>query len=95
MNPETFRQWRKKRTEAHRVLITQLKDNPCTDCGVRYPPYVMDFDHRDPSQKKFGLSIGGNNYSRSEKAILAEVAKCDLVCSNCHRERTHGNKFPV
>jgi len=46
----------------------------------------MDFDHRDGRLKKFGL----NSVHRvTKQAILREIAKCDVVCSNCHRERTH------
>jgi hypothetical protein len=46
----------------------------------------MDFDHRDPSEKLSGVTrmIGRSGTPR----ILAEVAKCDIVCANCHRTRT-------
>ena len=47
---------------------------------------MMDFDHRDPSMKSFALS--GKVQLKSEEALLREVAKCDVVCANCHRE-TH------
>jgi hypothetical protein len=72
-----------------REFIKIKKDVPCMDCGTKYPYYVMDFDHRDTSQKKFNISemavIG------SWKLLKEEIEKCDVVCSNCHRERTHGN----
>ena len=61
---------------------------PCTDCGVPYPYYVMDWDHI--KDKKFNVSRMGS--LGSEKLILEEIAKCELVCSNCHRERTHKRK---
>ncbi len=47
----------------------------------------MDFDHRDRTTKKFEI---GQYVSWSMKSIMTEVEKCDVVCSNCHRERTHG-----
>jgi hypothetical protein len=28
-------------------------------------------------------------HNATKKAILNEIAKCDAVCANCHRERTH------
>lgn len=56
------------------------------DCGVKYPPYVMDFDHRDPSEKLLNVSKVGRYGIQS---LLDEIEKCDVVCSNCHRERTH------
>lgn len=58
----------------------------CHDCGVAYPPYVFEFDHRDPSTKSFGVGCG--NTWAYEK-MKAEAEKCDLVCSNCHKHRTH------
>ena len=69
-----------------RQIVIQAKQKPCADCGIEYPYYVMDFDHREGENKKLSLyKIGG----ATEKVILAEIAKCDVVCSNCHRERTH------
>jgi hypothetical protein len=66
-------------------FMRAIKDGPCIDCGVEYPPYVMDFDHVR-GEKKFAIGAAGRY---SQKRVLAEIAKCDLVCSNCHRERTH------
>ena len=71
-----------------RDLIHKLKDIPCMDCGVEYPHYVMDFDHRDPSDKLF--EINGSAANRSKANIELEIAKCDLLCANCHRIRTWG-----
>lgn len=66
--------------------IVDLKSNKkCVDCGNVYPHYVMDFDHlRD---KKFQISKSFDR--KSLKEILLEIEKCELVCSNCHRIRTH------
>jgi hypothetical protein len=72
-------------------LIKMAKDVPCMDCGIRYPAYVMDFDHRDPTIKVGNLSKMWQTYSLDE--IKIEIEKCDIVCSNCHRERTHGEKL--
>jgi hypothetical protein len=46
----------------------------------------MDFDHRDPRTKWSAVTrmIGRAGTYR----ILEEVAKCDIVCANCHRLRT-------
>lgn len=78
--------------ERHRELVRQAKSRPCADCKVQYPYYVMDFDHRDGAAKKFAL----NSVQRKTKqAILREMEKCDVVCSNCHRERTHRRRLHV
>ncbi len=57
----------------------------CLDCGYTGPPFMFDFDHRDPTQKEFAIS----RTTRSWDKLLAEAKKCDLVCANCHRFRTH------
>lgn len=71
------------------AYIKEQKNKPCMDCGISFPYYVMDFDHRDPSQKSANLA---RMLSHSFSEIIAEIAKCDVVCSNCHRERTYGKK---
>ncbi len=69
-----------------REFARQVKNRPCADCGVHYPYYVMDFDHREDEVKKFGL----NSLGRTTMNFLKrEIAKCDVVCANCHRERTY------
>ena len=68
-----------------RAYLHQIKSRPCADCGVQYPYYVMDFDHREGEEKLFEM----NRISYvSMRAIKQEIEKCDVVCSNCHRERT-------
>lgn len=76
-------------------LITwyrEKKNKPCVDCGIQYPYYVMDFDHRDPSKKAFLVSKLARSGRR--RKLEKELLKCDLVCSNCHRERTHTQNSP-
>jgi len=67
-------------------LLDSLRDVPCEDCARRFPPCAMDFDHRDPDMKRQAVTrmIGRAGIN----GILAEVAKCDIVCANCHRLRT-------
>ncbi len=85
---KAVKQWRNKRKDA---LDISKRATPCYDCGIQYPHYVMDFDHRDPKTKEFNVS-GAFRRGMSNKRLEAEIAKCDLVCSNCHRERTFGPK---
>ena len=81
-----------------REYLHQIKSRPCADCGVQYPYYVMDFDHREGEEKIFEMNRV--NYV-TLRALKQEIEKCDVVCSNCHRERTYrriktslsGNKF--
>lgn len=66
-----------------RQWVDSLKAFPCTRCKVSYPPYVMEWHHRDRATKKF--IIGGGSFRYSRRSISEEIGKCDLLCSNCHR----------
>ena len=73
--------------------INQFKLRPCTDCGGQFPPYLMDFDH--VSGEKLDDICGMRMRTVSREAILAEIEKCELVCANCHRARTHRRRLGV
>jgi len=79
---------RRKYIETVRPIIQAAKNKPCADCDTKYPYYVMDFDHRDPSKKEFCIGRATAKTIKLE-GILKEIEKCDVVCSNCHRERTY------
>lgn len=88
-NPEKYRELKQAQRDRGAEILTALKkDKPCTDCGGYFPEYCMDFDHLDPTTKVRGVSALARG-GFSLKKILAEVDKCELVCSNCHRIRTH------
>ncbi|HYK97286.1 MAG TPA: hypothetical protein VEU77_02725 [Candidatus Acidoferrales bacterium] len=79
-----------RRQQAALDWLRELRRVPCMDCGGRFAPWVMDFDHRDPTDKLFDLGAGKSSVMLKNRAVLeAEVAKCDIVCANCHRMRTH------
>ncbi len=59
---------------------------PCTDCGQVFDPQVMQWDHL-PGFDKVG-DISGSWVGRTQEEILGEIAKCELVCTNCHAIRT-------
>jgi hypothetical protein len=80
---------RTSRLERQRI-VKEAKDVPCADCGLRYPPYVLDFDHRAGEVKAGNISQMVSK--TTTEALLAEIAKCDVVCANCHRERTYGDR---
>lgn len=77
---------RRKIRDQIRTYIQQLKETtPCKDCGKLYPYYVMDFDHL--KDKEFQVSNLAKGFSLEK--VKKEIAKCELVCANCHRIRTH------
>jgi len=66
--------------------LAEIKSQPCVDCGIQYPPYVMEFDHvRGEKIHKISWMITNVSWSILED----EIKKCDLVCANCHKERTY------
>jgi hypothetical protein len=76
-------------------VFLAAKDKPCMDCGGYWPdkPWRMEFDHRDPNaklQKLKGTNIKRTRSMRSlfGDELLAEIAKCDVVCRLCHSDRT-------
>ena len=76
---------RRRRSLTKRELLLVLRTSPCHDCGRRLPAYLMQFDHRVPALKRFEVA---NSWCRSDQAIVTEALKCDIVCPNCHRDRT-------
>lgn len=67
-------------------LIRSGKNKPCVDCGRQYHWFAMDYDHIPERGKKL-FNVSQAN-CRNVVALAAEIAKCDVVCSNCHRIRT-------
>lgn len=61
------------------------------DCKVFYPPYVLQFDHRDPATKKYHVAEIVGPISM----VMREINKCDLVCANCHAERTMKRRLEI
>lgn len=94
---ELAKERKKKYALERKKFIHSLKKKPCMDCGKIYPPWVMDFDHRVGTIKLGSLgSIYKSKLWTFEK-IKIEIEKCDLVCANCHRQRTyerlHGSAY--
>lgn len=90
-HPEEYLAYRKKRQLELRNIIDSAKDVPCADCSIRYPSYVMTFDHVR-GVKSFSLGRVARYWSISLKKLLDVIAKCDVVCSNCHAIRTFSRR---
>ncbi|MGI8495482.1 MAG: hypothetical protein ACR2L1_09260 [Pyrinomonadaceae bacterium] len=70
-----------------RVIILAAKQKPCQDCERKYHPWVMEFDHREGTDR---IEAVGNLAARgcTDEKLKSEIEKCDVVCTNCHRMRT-------
>jgi hypothetical protein len=67
--------------------VRDLKlQSPCRDCGGCFHPAAMVWDHLPGTEKVGDISYLARRHGR--KRILAEIAKCELVCANCHAVRT-------
>lgn len=82
----------KKRYLKFKSFIDLQKSKPCIDCKQQYSPWIMQFDHRNPLEKKYTIADLLNRM-RSMHLIVEEIAKCDVVCANCHAERTHKQRL--
>lgn len=104
-NFEKLQKWRKEYNIANRsksaersarvraenkAYIDSVKANPCMDCGKSFPPVCMDFDHVNGDKIQSISSMCSSCYKLD--LIKEEIAKCELVCSNCHRIRTRDRK---
>lgn len=86
-NKDRYVQDANNRRVTNRQVIDHAKGIPCSDCGIKFEiTEVMDFDHVR-GEKLFNISSRRNS-GISVLKLLAEIAKCDVVCSNCHRIRT-------
>ncbi len=77
-----------KRRKQIRQMSLDYKGGKCQICGYNKCIRALDFHHRDPEKKDFGLSAKG--YTRSWDSVKTELKKCVLLCSNCHREVHEG-----
>ena len=68
------------------------KDFKCLKCG-EHRHWVLDFHHREPSQKENTVSTMLRTSSRQK--ILEEIEKCDILCSNCHRDLHYQERLMV
>ena len=70
-----------------RKLIYEFKlGNPCAICGES-DPRVLEINHVEPSTKNHNLAEMVKS-GHSEKSILDEISKCEVLCANCHRRKT-------
>ena len=73
------------RRERLRIESKIQAGGKCIQCGYNRYPQILEFHHRDPSQKTATL---GTLFSKGvgPKTLAKELAKCDLLCPNCHKE---------
>lgn len=74
---------------ARKKRLIALAGGRCVRCGYARSAAALDFHHREPTEKTRTVShLLAVNQPWAWDLAVAEAAKCDLVCSNCHREET-------
>lgn len=81
-----------RRTEIRAYVNAVKAGAPCADCGQQFPPVCMDFDHVREKVRSVANLVGG---AYRLELIKEEIARCEIVCANCHRVRTHSRNQHV
>lgn len=74
-----------------KLKAINLKGGGCVKCGYKANASALTFHHIDPSQKEFNI---GGMHCRKWSSIEEELAKCILLCHNCHAE-IHNEKMSL
>lgn len=76
---------------SNRAAVDAIKlERGCMDCGYNAHPAALEFDHLHSKVRNIGLMRNG---AWSLEAVMKEIAKCEVVCANCHRIRTETRRF--
>ena len=74
-------------------MLTWLKEYKsslgCGNCGENHPA-CLEFHHINPKEKKF--SLGRAKSHLTMKSLKTEIAKCRVLCANCHRKKHHDQR---
>lgn len=86
--PASWKLARQKQKNDRKKVLREFVDGfkagrSCT-CGEGHPA-CLEFHHRDAGQKELEVSQAVSDGWALEK-LATEIAKCDLICSNCHRK---------
>ena len=95
-NRRTLERRRARRAERRPEFVAwyrALKEaRPCADCGGQFPAEAMQWDHLPGADKVSDVSNLLRRLSKTR--VLEEIAKCELVCANCHAIRTVVRREP-
>jgi hypothetical protein len=86
VRPRRIEQAKARHLEFAAWYASLKASKPCADCGEVFHPAAMQWDHRPGVEKV--ADVSDLRAKTSRRRILEEIAKCDLVCANCHAVRT-------
>lgn len=76
---------RKRKQEIRKWFDEYKSELQCVRCCEAHPA-CLEFHHRDPKKKEIVVSKA-LDWGWSIERILKEIAKCDVLCANCHRKQ--------
>lgn len=81
----------KKKQEKNQFYQEYKSTLSCSNCGFSHPA-ALDFHHTNPEEKELSVATMQNRgYGKAR--ILAEIAKCVVLCANCHRILHHDTRL--
>ena len=83
--------YNKERLQKKRDFVWAYKlEKGCAVCGYNKHPVALELNHIDPTSKTY--SIGKQLISISMENLVKELAKCEVLCANCHQIHTFENE---
>jgi hypothetical protein len=73
------------RGRKRKIALVGMNGGCCSRCGYSSNYAALEFHHAAPTDKTFNLDLRSLS-NRAWDVIVAEAEKCELVCSNCHKE---------
>ena len=84
------KEYNRKRLQKKRDFVNEYKlERGCSQCGYNKHPVALELNHIDPTTKTY--SIGKELISISMENLVLELAKCEVLCANCHQIHTFEN----
>jgi len=78
--------WARTRRAKKRQKALEYLGNKCINCDQTEPSIKLEFDHIDPLKKQFIIS---RNLTIAWEKLLIELEKCQLLCNECHKNKTY------
>jgi len=91
--PEAIKEWRKYARIRLGKILDEALEKGCMDCGETHPA-VLQLHHREgePYDKRYRSARAMVTHCRPQDAVIKELAKCDVLCANCHLKRHYNEK---
>jgi hypothetical protein len=96
---------RQSQSEVLKQKCIDYKGGSCVKCGYNTCTRALDFHHLDSNSKAFTIGnhivsappssfLDENKEALLSDALIQELDKCILICSNCHRELHYKGSHP-